>query len=75
MYYDTDAFTAANSGYRIAFHPGERNHCPGCGQSHWTVGRMTAECAFCGTALPINNGGTFGAGLFHTSRKPDSLAA
>ena len=36
---------------------------------------MTAECAFCATALPINNGGTFGAGLFHTSTKPDSLAA
>lgn len=75
MYYDHKAFTAADSGYRVAFHPGERNICPGCGQSHWTVGRMTAECAFCATALPINNGGTFGAGLFHTSPKPETLAA
>ena len=57
MFYDTTPFTAANSGYRIAFRPGEQNICPGCGQSHWSIGRMTAECAFCATALPINTGG------------------
>lgn len=27
--------------------------CPGCGASHWTVGRFSAECAFCATALPL----------------------
>lgn len=31
----------------------EANHCPGCDRSHWHVGRTTAECAFCGTALPL----------------------
>jgi hypothetical protein len=31
----------------------ETNHCPGCGKSHWMIGRLTAECAFCGTALPL----------------------
>ena len=75
MFYDTTPFTAANSGYRIAFRPGEANVCPGCGQSHWTIGRMTAECAFCATALPINNGGSFGAGTFRVSEKAKPLAA
>lgn len=27
--------------------------CPGCSRSHWYVGRMMAECAFCGTAIPL----------------------
>jgi hypothetical protein len=27
--------------------------CPGCGRSHWLIGRATAECAFCATALPL----------------------
>jgi hypothetical protein len=27
--------------------------CPGCGRTHWLVGRSTAECAFCATALPL----------------------
>lgn len=75
MFYDTTPFTAANSGYRIAFRPGEQNICPGCGQSHWSIGRMTAECAFCATALPINTGGSFGTGTFRVSDKPKPLAA
>lgn len=29
------------------------NHCPACGHTHWHVGRSTAECAFCDTALPL----------------------
>ena len=31
----------------------EVNHCPGCGRTHWYLGRLLAECAFCGTALPL----------------------
>jgi hypothetical protein len=31
----------------------ETNYCPGCGRTHWMIGRATAECAFCGTALPL----------------------
>ena len=34
------------------------NHCPGCGRTHWHVGRTMAECAFCATALPLG-GATF----------------
>jgi ribosomal protein S27E len=33
------------------------NHCPGCGRSQWLVGRFSSECAFCGTALPLQEGG------------------
>lgn len=33
----------------MTYHP--NTHCPGCGRRHWIIGRMTAECAFCGTAL------------------------
>lgn len=28
-------------------------HCPGCGQRQWWVGRATADCAVCATALII----------------------
>lgn len=35
----------------LRYHEGETNHCPGCGRSHWIVGRATAECAFCHTAI------------------------
>jgi len=40
-------------GYAPAYRTGGANHCPGCGRSHWLVGRSTAECAFCATAIPI----------------------
>lgn len=36
------------------YREGSTNHCPGCGRAHWHVGRITAECAFCETALPID---------------------
>ncbi|HTG38719.1 hypothetical protein [Sphingomonas sp.] len=63
-----DAFpaTAGTPGFRLAYHIGESNHCPGCTRSHWLVGRMTAECAYCGTALPIRTGRMSGTGLFRS---------
>lgn len=27
--------------------------CPGCGNGNWVIGRRSAECAGCGTALPF----------------------
>ena len=54
----------AHSGYRVAYHQHETNHCPGCGKSHWMIGRLTAECAFCGTALPLISGASSGSGMF-----------
>lgn len=38
-------------GYVIRHKPG--CSCPGCGRSSWLIGRLSAECAFCGTAIPL----------------------
>jgi hypothetical protein len=57
-------YQPATRGYHVAYRSGEVNHCPGCGRSHWHVGRVSAECGFCGTALPLVEGMTVGAGLF-----------
>ena len=40
-------------GYHAVYREHEVNHCPGCGRTHWLIGRMSAECAFCATALPL----------------------
>jgi hypothetical protein len=40
-------------GYHAVYHDNEVNHCPGCGRTQWLIGRETAECAFCSTALPL----------------------
>jgi hypothetical protein len=37
------------------YYEGETNHCPGCSRTQWHIGRMTAECAFCATALPLQS--------------------
>ena len=44
---------AQERGYHIVYREQETNHCPGCGRTHWYVGRVSAECAFCSTALPL----------------------
>jgi hypothetical protein len=43
----------AGRGYHVVYREHEVNHCPGCGRTHWLVGRVSAECAFCATALPL----------------------
>src|SRR6476659_36784 len=43
----------AKRGHHIVYRANETNHCPGCGRSHWLIGRSTAECGFCGTAVPL----------------------
>jgi hypothetical protein len=58
------AYNPGARGYYAAYRPHEVNHCPGCGRSHWLVGRALAECAFCATALPLLDGGMNGIGLF-----------
>ncbi len=40
-------------GYHAVYREHQVNHCPGCGRTHWIIGRMSAECAFCTTALPL----------------------
>lgn len=63
------------TGYRIGYRANEANHCPGCGQSHWMIGRMTAECAHCGTALPLISGGSSGIGALRPNRDAGRVAA
>ena len=43
----------AGRGYHAVYREQEVNHCPGCGRTHWIIGRVSAECAFCSTALPL----------------------
>ena len=40
-------------GYAVFYRAAEVNHCPGCARSQWLVGRVSAECAFCGFVLPL----------------------
>jgi hypothetical protein len=40
-------------GYQVLFRAEQVNHCPGCNGTNWYVGRVTAECGRCGTALPL----------------------
>lgn len=47
------AAALAKRGHHIVYRANEANHCPGCGRSHWYIGRMSAECGFCGTAVPL----------------------
>ena len=46
---------ASERGYHIVYREHQTNHCPGCGHSHWHIGRVMAECAFCETALPLES--------------------
>ena len=42
-------------GYSPVYYEGTINHCPACGHAHWIVGRQSAECAICSTALPLES--------------------
>lgn len=66
-------FNPSTRGYHAVYRDNEVNHCPGCGRTHWYLGRMLAECAFCSTALPLQESyhqGTASAPVFRRSR-PD----
>jgi hypothetical protein len=43
----------AGRGYHAVYREHDVNHCPGCGRTQWLIGRVSAECAFCATALPL----------------------
>lgn len=62
----------AARGYSVAYRPGQVNFCPGCGRTHWHIGRVSAECGFCATALPlieatVRGGGSWLRGSANTS--------
>ena len=59
------AHDPSKRGFQPLYHQGEVNRCPSCGRTHWYVGRLSAECGFCGTALALAGAGMTGTGLFH----------
>jgi hypothetical protein len=66
-------FNPSARGYHAVYRDGEVNHCPGCGRTHWIIGRVSAECAFCSTALPLKEAGTHGPAatpVFWSGRRP-----
>jgi hypothetical protein len=48
-----EAWKPYERGYHAVYREHEINHCPGCGRTQWLIGRVSAECAFCSTALPL----------------------
>ena len=46
----------------LTYKPGTLTHCPTCSGTQWLVGRTTAQCAYCDTAMP----------LLHISRGPSA---
>jgi hypothetical protein len=67
-------FNPTARGYHVVYREGEANHCPGCGHTHWIIGRVSAECAFCSTALPLREALTQGpapAPVFWSGSRPN----
>ena len=60
-------------GYCVVYRENEVNHCPGCGRTHWYVGRVSAECGFCSTALPLAEASSRGTGTHSRGYKPTAL--
>jgi PilZ domain-containing protein len=46
-------FDPSVRGHHVVYRTNESNRCPGCGRAQWYIGRMTAECGFCGTAVAL----------------------
>ena len=63
----------AGRGYCVMYRENQVNHCPGCGRTHWYVGRTSAECGFCSTALPLAEA-TFGSATHSRNQRPIFLA-
>ena len=59
----------ATRGYGIVYRENEVNHCPGCGRTHWYIGRLSAECGFCQTALPLSSATAPGIGAQRPVRR------
>jgi hypothetical protein len=60
-------------GHHVVYRSNESNRCPGCGRAHWYVGRTTAECGFCGTAVALAEAKWAGAlGSAHREPEPEA---
>jgi hypothetical protein len=73
----SDAWRPYERGYHAVYHDHEVNHCPGCGRTQWIIGRISAECAFCATALPLAEASMRGGPVIiqHKNRDMQAYAA
>src|SRR5215213_1328394 len=69
------AATLAQRGHHIVYRANASNHCPGCGRSQWYIGRVSAECGFCGTAVPLAEASWLDANPHGASAKSRSKVA
>ena len=46
-------------GFSPVYRANEVNHCPGCGRTHWYVGRLSAECGCPKTPCGLTEFGTW----------------
>lgn len=67
------AASLAQRGHHIVYRANESNHCPGCGRSHWYIGRVSAECGFCGTAVPLAEAARHE--VVSPARRPSSMSS
>jgi hypothetical protein len=76
---DRPGHNVAARGYSIVYRADHPNFCPGCARSHWYIGRLTAECAYCGTAVPMQDLSVQSASGGHSRNRkmfvPESFAA
>ena len=70
----TYAHNPAARGYHVVYREQEVNHCPGCSRTHWYVGRTMAECAFCGTALPLEASKLIGSSAITVQMRGSTFA-
>ncbi len=73
-------FDLSARGHHVVYRQNESNRCPGCGRAQWYIGRMTAECGFCGTAVALAEAKWSGAGgqagsTAHKRRTPEEARA
>jgi hypothetical protein len=64
----------AGRGHHVVYRMEETNRCPGCGRAQWHVGRQTAECAFCSTAIPLAEAKWVGPGIAAAPAAPAKRA-
>jgi hypothetical protein len=67
------AYDPSMRGYQLLYRQDQVNHCPSCGRTHWYVGRVSAECGFCATALPLAEAVT-GHGTYRNGNRPAFFA-
>lgn len=48
--------------FALVYRQNAVNHCPGCTHTNWMIGRMVAECGFCGTVLPLRDSALLATG-------------